>query len=82
MIKKGKAPKLLSFRCKKKGVDLLTGVKKELLLQRFCRMERMSTLTLETRNDLHLTSTGVAHSIRKQPPENSIKVPIYNILKI
>ena len=39
-------------------------------------MERMSTLTIETRNDLHLTSTGVAHSIRQQPPENSIKVQL------
>lgn len=33
----------------------------------------MSTLTLETRNDLHLTSTGVAHSIRDQPTDQGIK---------
>ena len=37
-------------------------------------MERMSTLTIETRNDLHLTSTGVAHSIKQQPAEKAIKV--------
>lgn len=31
-------------------------------------MERMSTLTTETRNDLHLTSTGVGHAIRETAP--------------
>ena len=39
-------------------------------------MERMSTLTTESRNDLHLTSTGVGHAVREtvQFPPPDFKV--------
>lgn len=45
-------------------------------------MERMSTLTLEKRNDLHLTSSGVGHSIRSAPqsPTSQVKVTRTNPL--
>lgn len=71
MIKKKKSYKTFGVRR-----VYSAGGKKKLFNTEAFRMERMSTLTLETRNDLHLTSTGVAHSIRQQPPENSIKVGI------
>lgn len=39
------------------------------------KMERMSTVaTTETRNDLHLTSTGISHAIRDTVPSPQINV--------
>ncbi len=39
------------------------------------KMERMSTVTTtETRNDLHLTSTGVSHAIR-----DTVQSPQFNV---